>query len=187
MQKIIRSIYKRILQITCIRRNVTYPKDLKVGRGSIIFSRDGLTIGEKVKIGINCSIIVNGHIGDGTRISSYVAIVGKNDHEYGVVGQRPFDAKWIFDEDFPPRDDRHSINIGKDVLIGWGAIIFSGIKIGQGAWIGAGSVVTSDVEPYTKVAGVPAKKIGVMFNDEEIKAHFIKVKEKYNEDISIDY
>ena len=41
------------------------------------------------------------------------------------------------------------------------AIILPGVKIGDGAIIASGAVVTSDVEPYTVVGGVPAKKIGI--------------------------
>lgn len=51
------------------------------------------------------------------------------------------------------------IIIGDDCWIGAGAIILNGVTIGTGAVIGAGSVVTKDVEPYTIVAGNPAKKI----------------------------
>lgn len=46
------------------------------------------------------------------------------------------------------------------VWIGAGAIILQGVKIGKGAVIAAGAVVTKDVEPYSIVGGVPAKKIG---------------------------
>jgi len=51
--------------------------------------------------------------------------------------------------------------IGDRVWIGYGAIILPGIKIGDGAVVGAGSVVTRDVAPYSMVAGNPAKEIGV--------------------------
>lgn len=51
------------------------------------------------------------------------------------------------------------IIIGNDVWIGAKAIILSGVTIGDGAVIAAGAVVTKDVEPYTIVGGVPAKKI----------------------------
>jgi acetyltransferase-like isoleucine patch superfamily enzyme len=54
---------------------------------------------------------------------------------------------------------KHTINIANDVWIGAGAIILNGVSIGAGAIIGAGSVVTKDVEPYTIVAGNPARKI----------------------------
>ena len=49
--------------------------------------------------------------------------------------------------------------LGSDVWIGAGAIILPGIKIGEGAIVGAGSVVTKDVEPRTIVAGNPARML----------------------------
>lgn len=55
------------------------------------------------------------------------------------------------------------VSIGHDVWIGHGAIILPGRKIGTGAVIAAGSVVTKDVAPYTIVAGVPAKPIRCRF------------------------
>ena len=51
------------------------------------------------------------------------------------------------------------IIIGNDVWIGYGAQIMSGVTVGDGAVIAAGSIVTKDVLPYTVVGGVPAKKI----------------------------
>jgi len=51
------------------------------------------------------------------------------------------------------------ITIGDDVWVGGGAIILPGVTIGNNAVIGAGSVVTRDVEPYTVVGGNPAKPI----------------------------
>lgn len=52
------------------------------------------------------------------------------------------------------------ISIGNDVWIGTGAKILKGTTIGDGAVIAAGSLVKSDVEPYTIVGGTPAVKIG---------------------------
>lgn len=49
--------------------------------------------------------------------------------------------------------------VGRDVWIGHGATILPGLTIGDGAVIAAGAVVTHDVEPYTIVAGVPARPI----------------------------
>jgi acetyltransferase-like isoleucine patch superfamily enzyme len=59
-----------------------------------------------------------------------------------------------------------SISIGNDVLIGHRAIILPGVHIGDGVFVGAGSVVTKDVEDYSIVAGNPAKKIRERFDDE---------------------
>lgn len=51
------------------------------------------------------------------------------------------------------------IKIGNDVWVGGGAIILPGVTVGDGSTVGAGSVVTRDVEPYTVVAGNPARTI----------------------------
>lgn len=59
--------------------------------------------------------------------------------------------------------------IGNDVWIGNNATFMPSVKIGDGAVIGAHSLVTKDVEPYTIVGGNPAKEIRKRFNDETIK------------------
>jgi len=51
------------------------------------------------------------------------------------------------------------IIIEDDVWINFGAAILKGVRIGRGAVVAAGSVVTKDVPPWTLVAGVPAKEI----------------------------
>lgn len=55
---------------------------------------------------------------------------------------------------------RKQVMIGKDVWIGAHSVVLPGVHIGDGAVVGAGSVVTKDVSPYTIVAGNPAKPIG---------------------------
>lgn len=59
--------------------------------------------------------------------------------------------------------------IGNDVWIGANAVICRGVVVGDGAVIGAGSVVTHDVDPYSIVAGGPARVIKKRFDDETIK------------------
>lgn len=54
------------------------------------------------------------------------------------------------------------ITIENDVWIGMDSLILGGVKIGYGSIVAARSVVTRDVEPFTIVAGVPAKKIGIV-------------------------
>lgn len=56
--------------------------------------------------------------------------------------------------------------IGNDVWIGANVVVMPGIKIGDGAVIGAGSVVTKDIPKYTIAVGVPARVIRNRFNDE---------------------
>ncbi len=67
-------------------------------------------------------------------------------------------------------DKRGDIVIGNDVWIGYEAVILSGVTIGDGAIVGARSVVTRDVPPYTIVGGVPARPIRRRFGQETIDA-----------------
>jgi acetyltransferase-like isoleucine patch superfamily enzyme len=67
------------------------------------------------------------------------------------------------------RNQDKTTTIGHDVWIGQGALIKQGVQIGSGAIIGMGSIVTKDVEPYTIVAGSPAKVIRKRFKDEIIE------------------
>lgn len=68
-------------------------------------------------------------------------------------------------------DDNHTLVIEEDVWVGAGCILLPKSKIGRGAIIGAGSVVTKEIPPYAIVVGNPAKIIGVKFSIEEIIEH----------------
>jgi acetyltransferase-like isoleucine patch superfamily enzyme len=67
------------------------------------------------------------------------------------------------------------IIIGNDVWIGEDCIINSNVTIGDGAVIGSRSIVTKDIEPYSVVAGSPAKFIRKRFSDEQIE-ELLKIK-----------
>lgn len=65
-------------------------------------------------------------------------------------------------------ESRGAITIGHDVWIGANSIIVSGVTVGTGAVIAAGSVVTKDVPPYSIVAGNPARVLRFRFEDEVV-------------------
>ena len=67
------------------------------------------------------------------------------------------------DQTFRARRRDKRVTIGHDVWIGHGAVVMPGIRIGNGAVIGANSVVTSDVPAFMIVAGVPARPIRPRF------------------------
>lgn len=66
-------------------------------------------------------------------------------------------------------DNKGDIVVGNDVWIGYQAVILSGVRIGDGAVIGARAVVTKDVRPYAVVGGVPAKEIRKRFAEHTVE------------------
>lgn len=107
---------------------------------------------EGLKIGRFCSI-ANG----------VLFILGGN-HKYDTITTFPYKVRYKFE-----KIEAYSngiINIGDDVWIGTNAIIMSGISIGQGAIIAAGSVVTKNIDAYSIVGGNPAKVIKKRFENE---------------------
>lgn len=109
------------------------------------------------------------NIGKFTSIGSNCGI-GLPEHPVAFISTSPFtySSENIFGnkETFHPYS-KETI-IGNDCWIGNNVIIMQGINIGDGAIIAAGAVVTKNVEPYSIVAGVPAKLIKYRFSQEKI-------------------
>lgn len=123
-----------------------------LGKGSTIhmwtgfFDPRGVAIGEDTLIGDHCFLDGRDRlkIGSHTDIASQVLIYN-SEHDIEADYFRAITAP---------------VEIGNYVFIGPRAIILPGVKIGDGAVVAAGAVVTKDVEPYKIVGGVPAKEIG---------------------------
>lgn len=96
-------------------------------------------------------------IGNYVSVADGVKFLLKADHRLNSVSTYPFITKILHQSEHGCT--KGSIVVHDDVWIGSSAIILSGVTIGQGAVIAAGSVVTKDVEPYAIVGGVPAKLI----------------------------
>lgn len=72
-------------------------------------------------------------------------------------------------------DNKGDIVIGNDVWIGYKAIILAGVKIGDGAIIGTGALVTKNIPAYSIVGGIPARVIRKRFSEDIInKLKFLK-------------
>ena len=118
------------------------------------FNGDKLIIGKFCQIASGVEFIMNGA-----------------NHQMNAVTTFPFYTLEGWDMEPPSMDDlplKGDTVIGNDVWIGQNAVILPGVHIGDGAIIGANSVVGSDVEPYTIVAGNPAKVVRKRFDDELI-------------------
>lgn len=115
-----------------------------------------------VYIGPRCNIYPNVYIGAYSLLANDVSIVGA-DHDFSKVGVPIV---------FSGREVIPKTIIGNDVWIGAHAIVMAGVEIGDGAIIAAGSVVTKDVQAYTIVGGIPAKKIKFRFPEkQQAKVH----------------
>ena len=109
--------------------------------------------------------------GESLSIGSYVSIASGTKfilgggHRLNTITTYPLKAlRW----NTPEALSKGPISIGDDVWIGTDAILLSGITIGQGAVVAAGSVVTKSVPPYAIVGGNPAKIMKFRFPDEYV-------------------
>ena len=106
-------------------------------------------------------------IGNFCSIAPDVVFIVESDHYLNKFSTFPFQVKCLHGG--AEAISKGDIIVGDDVWIGYGATILSGVNIGQGAVVAAGSVVVHDVPPYAIVAGIPAKVIKYRFSDEIIK------------------
>ncbi|MCQ2450815.1 MAG: CatB-related O-acetyltransferase [Clostridia bacterium] len=116
------------------------------------WNNDKLIIGKFCQIGSGVEFIMNGANHQMNSVSTYPF--------FTIEG---FGAETPAPENMPLKGDTI---VGNDVWIGQNATILPGVNIGHGAIIGANSVVGTDVEPYTIVAGNPAKQIRKRFTVE---------------------
>ena len=144
---------------------LTHGHDLHVGNGSRLWAPKRLTIGNCVYIGKQVHIEANCRIGSYCLIANRVAIVGRHDHDFSAVGFPVRLAPWVGSKRFPsPHIDDEAV-IEDDVCLGYGTVVLTGVTVGRGSVVAAGSVVTRDIPPYSIAAGVPAKVIGRRFED----------------------
>ncbi len=141
----------------------------KIDRNSLM---KGVTMGEYTYTGPFC-ICFNVNIGKFSSIS-YGVTIGPPEHEYKRMSTHPFihDSYYgIFDPKTLIRNDKFDlpVEVGHDVWIGCNATILRGVKIGNGAVIGANALVDKDVPDYAVVAGCPAKVINYRFKNDIIK------------------
>ncbi len=125
------------------------------------FNGDKLIIGKFCQIASGVNFVMNGA-----------------NHQMNSVSTYPFYIFEGWSQEVPPLSKmplKGDTVVGNDVWIGQNATILPGVQIGDGAIIGLNSVVTKDVEPYTIVAGNPARFIRKRF-DEELIELLLKLK-----------
>lgn len=161
-------------------RRFVIGKGFHAGARVRIWAKNTVQIGKNFYIGRDSQIESDVIIGDNGLWGNKVALVGRFDHHYQEVGMPIRLASQIRDKEYSWKGLDNLTVIQDDVWIGYGCIILSGVKIGEGSIIGAGSVVTKDVEPYCIYAGCPAKKIKGRFdNKQDLIEHLYRVNSQY--------
>lgn len=136
-------------------QRVNISGNVQIGKYTSINGPNTFLVGARsgIKIGSFCSIARNVQI---------QAIY----HNYNRVTTYSIIKSFFKEYDVEEFIEKGIIDIQDDVWIGANSVILSGVTIGRGAIIAAGSVVTKDVRPYSIVAGNPAKEIKQRFSSE---------------------
>jgi chloramphenicol O-acetyltransferase type B len=140
-----------------------------------MLSRNPVVIGDDFYIGRDSFIECDATIGNDVIMANRVALIGRHDHHYQQIGVPIRKASHILEKDYNWKGLGQQVLIGDDVWIGYGAIILTGVQIGNGSIIAAGSIVTHNVEPYSIYAGAPARKMADRFETEEDKIKHISL------------
>lgn len=148
MNRILGKIYLLLISLLRIR-DIEYGKKVTVIHPFFISKKNTIRISDGVFIGRNCNFGSDLVIGEYSMLAPNVSFVG-GDHKVVPIGNLLR---------FSGRDKLKTTIIGRDVWVGYGAIIMHGVNIGDYSIIAAGSVVTKDVPSGSIVGGNPAKLI----------------------------
>jgi len=128
-------------------------KNLRIARGVQIKNPNNIIIGE------NC------YFGDDVRLYAWDEKIIIGDNVLVAAGTKIITRKHYFTEIKIPIKDQGYKNapvvIEDDVWIGFNSVVLPGVTLGKGSIIGAGAVITHNVEPYSIMGGVPARLIRI--------------------------
>ena len=172
IKSIISKLYK-FVQLLFFKRNWRRLNDHNYTIVKSIFPTSIVTVGNKSYGTITLKHFGNNNeklnIGNYVSIAENVVFVLGGIHNISSVTCYPLYSRLITLKPELDARTKGAIVIEDEAWIGYGALILSGVTIGKGAIVGAGSIVTKDVLPYSIVAGNPAKLVRYRFTPEIIE------------------
>lgn len=152
-------------------RNVQYGYRCNIAYEADVYNS---SIGKRTSVG-RFTTVRNCNIGSYCAISWNCSLGAQSHHyERGSCSSAFLQERFgLVSQDKKDTSNISMTTIGNDVWIGCNVVVMAGINVGDGAIIGAGAVVTKDVEPYAVVVGVPGKCIKYRF-DEEIRRNLLQ-------------
>ena len=187
MRDLLTFVWREMKKIRLLKRKVYIAKGALFGRTTNFEGHNtigrachlyGCHVGEGTYMGDDC-VFNNTYIGRYCALGACIRVSLGNHPIHNIVSIHPafyskkkqagftFCDNEIWESAEHLQDD-YSCLIGNDVWIGDRVTILGGVNIADGTVVGAGAVVTRDTEPFGIYVGIPAKKIGSRFNDNQV-------------------
>ena len=127
---------------------------------------------DRTKLGFRTTLGTNNFFGGKVTIGKYCQIgrdVAFHPTNHPISFPTTYVNSQLFGGELKSLKTEKPITLGHDIWVGHGVIILAGVTVGNGAILAAGSIITKDVEPYSIVAGNPARLIRKRFSDQSIE------------------
>jgi dTDP-4-amino-4,6-dideoxy-D-glucose acyltransferase len=152
-------------------------RDVRISRQALFFAPERIRIGNNVRVDAFCILSAGEpglYVGRNVHVSAYTSILGRSEvyiGDFATISVRC--SIFSSNDDYTgetmtnptvPADFRGATNapvhIGQHAILGTGTIVLPGVRVGESAAIGAGSLLKVDVPPFRIAAGVPARLLG---------------------------
>lgn len=174
-----KEFFRRLYYFKTYQKLRSKGKNVRLSTGGLINRPSELSIGSNVFIAKGFVISARDmSIGDNVMVGPYL-LAECDDHVFNVIGTTMYENRDI--------KSVSGITIESDVWIGGHVTILKGVRIGEGAVVGAGSVVTKSIPPYAIAFGNPCKVYKWRFKQSELKKHLNFIESKYTHESVIEF